>query len=571
MDPKRLFLASLLSLVVVLAWPLIFPVAKPPEGHPAAKPAAGATATVPPGSLTTSSPPAAATTSGAVAAEAAPAAAPATAALPEQPIGETREVTTVLTHDGARAEFSNRGGTLRSFLLPKSGSAVQAVDLVRGRSHGPYVFGLVGDAGVELPVEHELFAVDAGPDSVTYRYRGARGAVTKRFAFDRDGMLTVEISAAGAGPWAVFLGPGLRNLTPEELGSRFERRVGVSAAGSDLETLDAHKVKAPTPVELGGLSWLGLEDTYFLALVVPQQPLASARFVPALVPSPGEATLVAHERELTSAESKQPRELTLFLTPRDGHFAARCYFGPKNYDRLVSLGLGFERTVRWGTWGFLARPLLRGLQWMHAHVVSNYGWAIVLMTIAIKLVLLPLTHKSMVSMQKMQKLNPKVQAIRNAYKGKLRDKNGKFNFEVQQKMNAEIMALYSKEGASPTSGCLPLLLQLPILFAFYNLLSTAIELRGEPWVLWIHDLAAPDPLKVLPIVMGITQFIQTKMTPATGDPMQRRIFLMMPLFFTVLFLGFPSGLVLYWLTNNLLTIAQTAFYNRMRAREEAAS
>jgi YidC/Oxa1 family membrane protein insertase len=171
-------------------------------------------------------------------------------------------------------------------------------------------------------------------------------------------------------------------------------------------------------------------------------------------------------------------------------------------------------------------------------------------------------------MQKMQALNPKMQAIRERWRPKLKDRQGKPNLEAQRKMQEEMNALFKGEGVNPAGGCLPMLLQLPILFAFYNLLSTAIELRQAPWLLWIRDLSAADPYYVLPIVMGATQVVQQRMTPTTADPMQRRIFQLMPIFFTVLFLGFPSGLVLYWLVNNVLTIAQQAVYNHLKRRGE---
>ena len=193
-----------------------------------------------------------------------------------------------------------------------------------------------------------------------------------------------------------------------------------------------------------------------------------------------------------------------------------------------------------GFFGFFSKILLVGLQWIHGNIVGNYGWAIILMTVVIRIILFPLTHKSFVSMQKMQELNPKIQAIRQKYRSKLKDKQGRPNAEAQRKMNEEVMGLYKKEGVNPAGGCLPMLLQLPVLFAFYRLLSAAVELRHAPWMGWIQDLSAPDPFYILPLVMGASQFIQQKMTPSTADPMQRRIFMLMPVFFTVLFLGFPE-------------------------------
>ncbi|HEX7199074.1 MAG TPA: membrane protein insertase YidC, partial [Dongiaceae bacterium] len=208
------------------------------------------------------------------------------------------------------------------------------------------------------------------------------------------------------------------------------------------------------------------------------------------------------------------------------------------------------------------RPLLAGLHWTYDHVLPNYGWAIILMTVLIKVLLLPLTHHSTMSMRKMQVLNPRMQAIRDRYRPKLKDKQGRPNLEMQRKMNEEVMALYKAEGVNPVGGCLPLLVQMPILYAFYRLLSTSVELRHAPWMLWVHDLSAPDPHLILPLIMGATQFLQVKLAPQSGDPAQRRLFLLMPLFMLIFFLSAPSGLVLYWLTNNVLTIVQQAVYNR---------
>jgi len=188
----------------------------------------------------------------------------------------------------------------------------------------------------------------------------------------------------------------------------------------------------------------------------------------------------------------------------------------------------------------------------------------VLMTIVLKIMLLPLTLTAYSSMQKMQRLNPKIQAIRERYRPKLRDKQGKMNSEAQRQMNEEVMALYKAEGVNPAGGCLPILLQIPVFFAFYSLLSASVELWHAPWIGWIHDLSAKDPYYVLPILMGVTQVIQQKMTPAAADPIQRRMFQLFPVIFTVFSLGFPSGLVLYWLVNNILTIIQQAIQNAVR-------
>jgi YidC/Oxa1 family membrane protein insertase len=171
----------------------------------------------------------------------------------------------------------------------------------------------------------------------------------------------------------------------------------------------------------------------------------------------------------------------------------------------------------------------------------------------------------------MQELNPKVQAIRSKYRPKLKDKQGRPNVEAQRLQNEEIMALYKKAGVNPVSGCFPILLQMPVFFAFFRLLSTAVELRGADWLLWIQDLSAKDPYYILPLVMGATSVLMQKMMPQSPEPMQRRMMQLMPIMFTVFALAFPSGLVLYWVTNNLLTMVQQAVMNQVKKRKRAVA
>ena len=398
--------------------------------------------------------------------------------------------------------------------------------------------------------------------------------VEKTFRVRPDGTLEASLQVKGEPHWGIYFGPGLRRLAGEAAKSRFEQRAAVYRAADKVEFVAAQRTDAPFEVAGAGLQWIGLEDTYFLTVLAPKKPPARALFRPQMLtaengvadfePLPAKEVRTKEQRNL-------PRELDLVVFPTGDSFSATGYLGSKQYQRLAALGWGLERTVRWGSFGILAKPLLLSLQWIHEHVVPNYGWAIILLTLLIKIVTLPLTHKSYVSMRKMQELNPKMQAIRERWRPKLKDRQGRANLENQRKMNEEITALFKAEGVNPAGGCLPMLLQLPILWAFYNLLSTAIELRGAPWFGWIHDLSIADPYYVLPIVMGATQVIQQRMTPQTGDAMQRRMFQLMPVVFTIMFLGFPAGMVLYWLMNNLLTIAQQAVYNHLKSRQASAA
>ena len=572
MDNRRLLLAFLLSMIVIGAWFWLFPPPKPATPLPPAQtsqtpqtPQAAQTSQTPasgqppaPGAAATPAP------------GAAPTAAPTAPAAPTEAIQAAAEERVTLSDGLTRAVFTNRGAQLVSMVVPekkdlKSGT----LELVPSRAASPYPYALVTKALKPHPLDDALFRVEKSPDgrAVLFRYSGPLGVAEKRFGFDPRGLLAADVRLPGRVDWGVVLGPGVRNLTPEELKNRFEHRRAVYKRGEAVTVLDASGAFDPVEVPGQGLGWVGLADTYFLSAQIPQNGLDRAVLQPVLVQEAKEgATFVpVPPKDLITKEQKDlPREFMLVLEPAGDRLSLVSYWGSKQYERLKALPYGLEGTVELGKFSFLVRPLLAGLHWIHDHVVQNYGWAIVLMTVLIKLLLLPVTHKSTMSMRKMQELNPKVQGIRDKYRTKLKDKQGRPNLESQRKMNEEVMAVYKEAGVNPAGGCFPLLLQMPILFAFYGLLGSAVELRKAPWILWIHDLSVHDPYYVLPIIMGITQFLQVRMGPQAGDPMQRKMFQLMPLVMTFLFLGFPSGLVIYWLTNNILTILQLQVYNRQQ-------
>jgi YidC/Oxa1 family membrane protein insertase len=572
-DNRRVVLFIVLSVAVVAIWQYLFPAPQlkrqPVPSTTAASPAGSASSQPGAGTPPASAPGAAAGTSGGPSpSPAAPAAAAAVETGP--PIAAQSEAQVVLNGNQASAVITNRGAQLLSLRveLPGAGS----VELVRKRVRGPYPFALVDKYLRPLPVDEALFAVDRGADgrSATFRYRGPAGNAEKTFRFDERGLLAVEVK--GAGSWALLLGPAIGNPTAAELDSRYGLRGAVIKAGDDVKVIAAKDSEA-VAYSGQGLRWVGLEDTYFATIAVPQGgSLARAALQPMLVePQPGGAVFVPAPPKdaMTSEQKALSREFALALEPAAGSLSLECYLGAKAYEKLKALPYGLEETVSLGWLSPVVRPLLAGLHWIYEHVVPNYGWAIILMTLLIKVLLLPITHPSTLSMRKMQALNPRMQAIRDRYRPKLKDKQGRPNLEMQRKMNEEVMALYKAEGVNPVGGCLPLLVQMPILYAFYRLLSTSVELRHAPWIFWVHDLAAPDPHLILPLIMGATQFLQVKLAPQSGDPAQRRLFMLMPLFMLIFFLSAPSGLVLYWLTNNILTIIQQAVYNRFWKLEEA--
>ncbi|WP_020678234.1 membrane protein insertase YidC [Geopsychrobacter electrodiphilus] len=253
------------------------------------------------------------------------------------------------------------------------------------------------------------------------------------------------------------------------------------------------------------------------------------------------------------------------IQPGGSHeFKYKNYLGPRDYDLLKQTGLSFENIIDLGFFGIIARPLMVALKFFYGFL-GNYGFAIILLTVCIKAIFWPLTQKSYSSMNAMKNLQPQM--------AKLRAKHGK----DKQKLNQEMMALYKENRVNPFGGCLPMVIQIPVFFALYRVLLESIELRHAPFMLWITDLSAADTLisdafhlgfalGPLPLIMGFTMFLQQRMTPTTMDPTQAKVMMFMPVFFTFIFLSFPSGLVIYWLVNNLLTIAQQYFINRTPAR-----
>ena len=234
------------------------------------------------------------------------------------------------------------------------------------------------------------------------------------------------------------------------------------------------------------------------------------------------------------------------------------YIGPKEYKTLEALNPQLTNVIEYGWFTFIAKPMFAMLQWIQSYV-GNWGWTIVITTILIKLVLFPLSHKGMVSMNRLKDLAPKIKAVQEKYG------------DDKQKASMHMMELYKKEGANPMGGCLPLLLQIPVFFAIYRVLLNAIELKGAEWILWITDLAEMDPYFILPILMGITMWLQQKITPNTmQDEMQKKIFQLLPVIFTFFFLWFPAGLTLYWFINNLFTITHQYYINRVfeQAKEQ---
>ena len=280
----------------------------------------------------------------------------------------------------------------------------------------------------------------------------------------------------------------------------------------------------------GDLAWTSFQNKYFGVALIPGEGIKSA-----VIKKSGDNVYVGLKME------------SIQSTAYSSHI---LYAGTKELKVLEKSGHKLFRLMDYGWFGnkfaFLVKPLLKVLQYFY-DMFNNYGWAIIFVTIIIKIIFSPLTHKSFKSMKGMHKVQPYVKVIQERHKGD------------RQKMNEEMIELYKKHKVNPLGGCLPMVLQIPVFIALYHALFFSIELRGAPFIGWIKDLSVADPYYVWPVVMGVTMFLQQKLNPAIGDPTQQKIMMFLPIVFTFLFMSFPSGLVLYWTVNNILTISQQAY------------
>jgi YidC/Oxa1 family membrane protein insertase len=282
------------------------------------------------------------------------------------------------------------------------------------------------------------------------------------------------------------------------------------------------------------VDWTGYADKYFLSAVLSRENSIASVEVKKGAGSYLDTTMSSPSFNLLPGQSHQ--------------VGYRLFFGPKGLDILKAQGQGLEKALDLGWFSALAKPLLYTLKYFNKYT-HNYGIAIIIITVIIKILFFPLTHKSYKSMKDMQKLQPKMAELKEKHK------------DDKEALNRSIMEMYRTHKVNPLGGCLPMVVQIPVFFALYKALMFSIELRHAPFMLWITDLSAKDPYYVTPIIMGATMFIQQKMTPTSMDPIQAKMMLALPVVFTFMFLNFPAGLVIYWLVNNVLTIAQQAYIN----------
>jgi len=542
---KRIFAAVLISIGFLWLWAAVAPKLFPDLMKKPVPAKVETTSTT----ATQSTPPV--TTTSSTSTTAPPAETPAVAAAPVQPIAAAAQTISTIESRDFVAKFSNRGAEMISFQLahykarPSVKTDQAKVELVKDREPGrtDYPFAIEAtDVNFMRRANSALYAVhefdEKGAHVVEYRWSDGAHSVVKTFRFTGEYLFNFTASVTPPLPYRIAIGPGIRTLGPDEKDNQF-----IVTGNGVVQREDSLKVirreKAESLSIFPAVQYVGIEDNYFLTVLRPEK--SNGAILRAIDVPAGDKK--EKRRELFAAINAAP----------DGIVSGAAFFGPK--EASVVDRYGFEKTLQLGVFGIIARFFLAALLWLNKFT-KNYGWAIILLTLIIKLVLYPLQHKWLIGMKKMQKMQPKMEAIKAKYK------KAKTDPDQRQKMNTEMMNLYKQEGINPAGGCLPFVLQIPILWGFYGLLTHAIELRGAPFMLWIQDLSMKDPYYITPILMTVTMFIQQAITPSTADPAQKKMFLIMPIVMGWIFKEFPTGVVLYWLMQNLLTIIQQLIMNK---------
>jgi YidC/Oxa1 family membrane protein insertase len=541
---RRVFLAILLSFAVFYGYQMLFLPPPPAEPVPAEGTAVPAAPLSPPSAT-------------------APAPAPAPPAVietdPAALISEAVEREVIVETANVQAVITNRGGRLLHWRLKhyrdRNG---EPVDLVPSElpEDQPRPFSLqVDDPQVTRRLNGALYRADAsGPVDATikaaaveFEYQDASGLhARKTFRFDPATYVIAFSAAVSNGSQTlnptIVWGPGLGDVGALSGGGSFftgnyvQPPQAILHRNGKVERLDQGSL-AEQPAHEGDFRFAGIDDHYFMAAALnPGQ--ARLEFRPATLPAP--AADQQRQFLVESIRQQQPAQ------------EVRFFVGPKQVDVLRTVDAELVRAINFGIFDFVVVPLLTTLKWLYLYI-GNYGLAIIALTILINLAMFPLRHKSVVAMRKMQAIQPQMKAIQERYS------HLKVTDPARQKMQTEIMSLYREKGVNPASGCIPMLLTMPVLLAFYSLLSMSIELRGAEFGGWIRDLSAPDPYYVIPALMGITMFWQQRITPTAVDPAQQRIMMIMPVMFTGMMLFSPSGVVLYWFVSNLWAIGQQYF------------
>jgi YidC/Oxa1 family membrane protein insertase len=552
----RILVASLLSMVVFLGWTKYFG-PKPPVNVPQPNlPAQTAPAT--PGN----------TPAGSKAPGQTPAAISAATATTTPAIADTQERSIVVENALYRVEFSNRGAVVKSWQLKKyrdDAKPPRTLDLVHPESSqmtGGWPLSMVfDDPQLEKAANSGLYKISGdsttlnAPADVTFTWSDGHLEITKKFHFDHSYVVNVETTATDNGS-PVLAGlawrGGFGDVTVTDPSPATTINTFYSENGK-LQMFLVKKLDGPEKwgnIWQGGKTFTGIEDRYFAAVFLPPSDALSTPL------------MTRYWKVWDTVKGSDGKEVSEAIpevaTTTSAHATQlRVFVGPKDYDQLKAMRPPLSSLVQFGWFEFVSDPLFHALKWIYKYV-PNWGWAIVVLTLVINMVLFPLRISSYRTTLKMQRVGPEVKAIQEKYK------KYKLNDPRKADMNKEVMAIYQREGINPIGGCVPMLLQMPIWFGLNSALRGAIELRHAGW-LWVHDLAAKDPYYILPVTVGISMYLVSKMTPmTTTDPQQAQMMKFLPISMSAMFVFFPfsSGLALYILTSSLVGILQQWYLNR---------
>jgi YidC/Oxa1 family membrane protein insertase len=476
------------------------------------------------------------------------------------------ETTTVVENELYRITFSNRGGQAVSWILKKyKDDAGKPLDLVNAKAAAKLGYPLslwTYDASLRNQLAQALYVPSAtgtlnAPASLSFAYSNNGLEVKKIFTFDSSYVLHVDVTATNhEGPVTAMVswpsGFGDQETLPDYAQSQFD-----TMQGGKNENQAAKKISGGGTIP-GPFEWAGVSDLSFAAIFLPDEPSQTL-----LVGLHDSVDVPRHGK---TDQTDSASVLGAAMGASSGHTSMRLFAGPKVLDVLASVratangaqtGPSLEPVVDFGYSGIIAKPLFLALRWVHEHIVSNWGWAILVLTLVINLAMLPTRIQMMKSALKMQRIQPEMNAIKEKFK------KYKATDPRRADMNKEMFDLQKREGVNMFGGCLPMLVQWPLLFAFYRMLLHTIELRQAPW-LWIHNLAAPDPLHILPIFFIVTMFLVQYLTPSPGmDPAQQKMMAFtMPVFFGFMTWNLSSGLALYWAFGNVINVIQQAVMNR---------
>jgi len=476
------------------------------------------------------------------------------------------ESATVVENELYRITFSNRGGQATSWILKKyKDDAGKPLDLVNQKAAAKLGYPLslwTYDASLRNQLAQALYVASTtgtlnAPGSLTFTYSDNGLEVKKTFTFDSTYVVHVDVTATNHGNPVTALvswpsGFGDQDTLPDYAASQFD-----TMQGGKNENQAAKKISGGATIP-GPFEWAGVSDLSFAAIFLPDTPSQTL-----LV---GLHDAIDVPRHGKTDQTDPASVLGAAMGSATGQTSMRLFAGPKVIDVLASVratvnggqtGPSLEPVVDFGYSGIIAKPLFLALRWVHEHIVSNWGWAILVLTLVINLAMLPTRIQMMKSALKMQRIQPEMNAIKEKYK------KYKATDPRRADMNKEMFDLQKREGVNMFGGCLPMLVQWPLLFAFYRMLLHTIELRQAPW-LWIHNLAAPDPLHILPVFFIVTMFLVQYLTPSPGmDPAQQKMMAFtMPVFFGFMTWNLSSGLALYWAFGNVINVIQQAIMNR---------